>query len=207
MDVQVAIDRMMEIENLTDELDDDEANALLDWGASHVAELVEHIEDEEVAGSKLQELLAVLRKVNKLSVLRKHRTPEQLQAELGHYRELVRKAFDLGESKVDDVQSAQTVEMASAMPSQPLADLVNGLIQVADSEIAVARASAAPVAPAAPPTDSPAPPSTASVAMDQIGDAMSQISAAINTAFQQARTAETKPVPPKPPKPNDSTPE
>jgi hypothetical protein len=55
MDRQTAIDRITETENLTDGLEDDDANWLLDWGIARVDGLVTGIADEDAAGEKLSD--------------------------------------------------------------------------------------------------------------------------------------------------------
>jgi hypothetical protein len=53
MDRQAAIDRITETENLTDGLEDDDANWLLDWGAAQVDGLVTGIKDADAEGESV----------------------------------------------------------------------------------------------------------------------------------------------------------
>src|SRR5262249_5634933 len=67
MDRQTAIDRITETENLTDGLEDDDANWLLDWGIAQVDGLVTGIKDEDEAGEKLNQLMSVMRTLNQIA--------------------------------------------------------------------------------------------------------------------------------------------
>jgi hypothetical protein len=66
MEEQAAIDRILETENLTDNLEDQEANWLLDWGIKRLPGLIAGILDDEAAGAKVNELMAVMRQVNRI---------------------------------------------------------------------------------------------------------------------------------------------
>lgn len=66
LDRQVAIDRITETENLTDNLEDDDANWLIDWGINKAADLIAPINDDEAAGAKLNAVMAVMRKLNQI---------------------------------------------------------------------------------------------------------------------------------------------
>src|SRR4029077_16396034 len=65
-DKQTAIDRITENENLTDNLEDDEANWLIDWGINKATEAVVSIRDEGAAGDKLDAVMSVMRKLNQI---------------------------------------------------------------------------------------------------------------------------------------------
>ena len=65
MDRQSFIDRMLETENLTDQLEDDDANILLDWGIGQIDNLLEDIDnDEELAGTRINNLMDFMRGLN-----------------------------------------------------------------------------------------------------------------------------------------------
>lgn len=67
MDRQVLIDRLLESENLTDNLEDDDANALIKWGISQISPLVKGITDEDAAGEKVNRLMGLMRQVNSIA--------------------------------------------------------------------------------------------------------------------------------------------
>jgi hypothetical protein len=66
VDLQLFIDRLLESENLTDNLDDEAANTLLKWGISQIDHLVKD-KDEETAGSKVNQLMSLMRSVNSMA--------------------------------------------------------------------------------------------------------------------------------------------
>lgn len=67
MDRQVLIDRLLESENLTDNLEDDDANALIKWGISQISPLIKGITDEDAAGEKVNHLMGLMRQVNSIA--------------------------------------------------------------------------------------------------------------------------------------------
>src|SRR5450631_495885 len=66
MDPQRAKERILENENLTDNLDDEAADWLLNWGIGHLNGLVGSIQDEDSAGEKINALMAVMRQLNRI---------------------------------------------------------------------------------------------------------------------------------------------
>jgi hypothetical protein len=94
MDKQIFIDRILETENLTDELEDSEADWLLNWGISKLDYVLEGIEDEEIAAEKVQALMKALRKVNRMIGSRADQEPEELAEELSALNDLFANAFD-----------------------------------------------------------------------------------------------------------------
>lgn len=67
MDRQTFIDRILETENLTDNLEDQDADTLLDWGIAQVDNLVEDASDPKAAGEKISGLMHVMRGLNSLA--------------------------------------------------------------------------------------------------------------------------------------------
>src|SRR5215470_7265831 len=67
MDEAQAKERMLEVENLTDALEDDDANWLLDWGTKKVGPLIQGIADDDQAGEKVNQLMSVMRSINRIT--------------------------------------------------------------------------------------------------------------------------------------------
>ena len=67
MDKARYVERILEVENLTDELEDPQANWLLDWGIGQLDGILKGIVDEELAGEKVNALMAVMRKINRIT--------------------------------------------------------------------------------------------------------------------------------------------
>ena len=66
MDRQLFIDRLLESENLTDNLEDEAANTLIKWGISQIDHLIKD-KDEETAGAKVNQLMSLMRAVNSVA--------------------------------------------------------------------------------------------------------------------------------------------
>jgi hypothetical protein len=93
MDEKVFIERILETENLTDELVDEEANWLLNWGVGQVKGLIQDIEDVDVAGAKVNALMAVMRRVNRIVGQRDALSVADLTVELGTLVKVYTRAF------------------------------------------------------------------------------------------------------------------
>jgi hypothetical protein len=93
MDRETAIDRITETENLTDGLEDDDANWLLDWGIAHVDGVITGITDEDAAGDKLNQLMAVMRSLNQIAADRAAKPPDALAADIRMFLERYQQAF------------------------------------------------------------------------------------------------------------------
>jgi hypothetical protein len=88
MDEAQAKERILEVENLTDALDDDDANWLLDWGTKQVGPLIQGIADDDQAGEKVNQLMGVMRSVNRITGDRSAAPPDELANDV---RELIEK--------------------------------------------------------------------------------------------------------------------
>jgi len=127
MDAKVFIERLLENENLTAELMDEDANWLLNWGSSQVKQLVQDIEDEEAAGTRVNALMAVMRQVNQLVGQLDALETADLAAELGKLVKSHAKAFG-GSHKVGaDERTAAAAKLGSMTSSQALQFLVEWL--------------------------------------------------------------------------------
>ena len=93
MDKQPFIERMLELENLTDELEDEEASWLLEWGTSQMESVLAGIEDSETAGNRANALMAVMRKINRIAGSYKDKDPHSLAVELADLGLLCQQAF------------------------------------------------------------------------------------------------------------------
>jgi hypothetical protein len=122
MDRQTAIDRITETENLTDGLEDDDANWLLDWGIAHVDGLVTGIKDEDAAGEKLNQLMSVMRTLNQIASDRAAKPPDALATDIDAFLERYQQAF--GAPK--DATPTATPTPATAAPGDAKATPAGG---------------------------------------------------------------------------------
>ncbi len=109
MDHQVLVDKILETENLTDNLEDDAANSLLNWGTAQVGKLVQGIEDEETAGERVNDLMHVMRGLNSLAGNPADVTHDKIADLVNRYKVVV------GEVKVDGAEHRAVAEQVSKM--------------------------------------------------------------------------------------------
>jgi hypothetical protein len=128
MDRQTAIDRITETENLTDGLEDDDANWLLDWGIAQVDGLVTGIKDEDAAGEKLNQLMSVMRTLNQIAADRAAKPPDALADDIRTFLERYQQAFGAPKTATP---SAALPAHATAQASQGVNQGVNQAAQAA----------------------------------------------------------------------------
>ena len=64
MNRQSLVDRILETENLTSNLDDSDADVLLKWGIAQVDELIKNVGTNQAADDRINQLMGVMREVN-----------------------------------------------------------------------------------------------------------------------------------------------
>ncbi len=129
MNEERAIERITETENLTDGLEDDDANWLLDWGIGHVHDLLCEIEDDEAAGAKIHALMAVMRKLNRIAADRAVKSPKSLAEDVKRFVSLYAKTF--GNAK--KLKSDDYKRTADAIRTRPPREAMQMLISLAST--------------------------------------------------------------------------
>jgi hypothetical protein len=120
MDKTQFVERILETENLTDELEDAEANLLLDWGAAQLDRILQGMVDEESAGLQVNALMAVMRKINRILGSREGASPKYLEADLMALSGLVSSAFGKNNSENSPFQHKMEIDRAVAqLPGLP----------------------------------------------------------------------------------------
>jgi hypothetical protein len=66
LDIQNFIDYMLEAENLTDELEDEDAKTLINWGIDKITGLINGIDDQDDAYEHVSSLMRVMRRLNRI---------------------------------------------------------------------------------------------------------------------------------------------
>ncbi len=61
IDVEAAVGMILEAESLTDGLNDEDADWLLNWGAERARQLIKGMTDQEAAGERVQRIMGVMR--------------------------------------------------------------------------------------------------------------------------------------------------
>ena len=126
MDRQLYVDRLLESENLTDHLEDDEANHLLDWGIAHIDGLINGASGADEAGDKVNRLMAVMRALNSLAGDPHRVTSDALVDLRGRYNQLAGGAAQVDESEIRSIMEG----ISTAAPGQALAHLIEWLDQI-----------------------------------------------------------------------------
>lgn len=124
MDEALAIERISENENLTDGLDDDDADWLLQWGASRVGALIAGVTDDEVAGEKVNQLMAVMRSLNAIAADRASESPEHLRERIQALRDQFSASFGSAVSHSEE----ETARLSGALPAMTAREAMQRLL-------------------------------------------------------------------------------
>jgi hypothetical protein len=111
MDTDRFTDRLLEAENLTDNLEDNEANILIDWGINQLDPLVRDLEDGEIAGEKVNALMKFMRGINGLVGSLADVSPEGLQDLVERYALVFGEAHRVEQAEYEMV-AAKVVNMS-----------------------------------------------------------------------------------------------
>jgi hypothetical protein len=127
MEHQIFVDRLLENENLTGDLEDGPAKKLLAWGTEQVPGLVQALEDEEVAGTKVVALMGLMRQVNRTAANCAGASPEDLAEELGRLLEKRAQVYeDAWQAGATEVEAAAAA-LAALTPDQAVTFLIEWL--------------------------------------------------------------------------------
>ncbi len=129
MDLQILIDRILETENLTDNLEDPEASRLLDWGVSHLPEAVQDAASQRAANARANHLMAVIRTVNQLVGNRAYLAPEELDSGLKEIGERFQRAFGRVIPAADPTRRQEIVGQLPQLTSPQAVDLMLDLFK------------------------------------------------------------------------------
>lgn len=144
MDVSEAKDRMLEVENLTDALEDDDANWLLDWGIDKVGPLIQGIADDDQAGEKVNQLMGVMRSVNRITGDRSAAPPDELADDVRQLVEKYNAAFGANVSLSDEQVTALVGRIAKLGERDTMQALLDAATQPAGGAAASSSPTSAP---------------------------------------------------------------
>jgi len=114
VDRQVLIDRLLESENLTDNLEDEDANVLIKWGIAQIDHLVKDVNDDETAWMKITHLTSLMRQVNSIAGNPSTVSQEKLLNLLEQYTQTFDKAHQISE----DERKAVTEKLSQMQPGE-----------------------------------------------------------------------------------------
>ncbi len=124
MDEKLFVARILENENLTSSLVDEDANWLLKWGTGQVKGLIQGIGDADAAGEKVNALMAVMRKMNRLVGEGDWPPVDEIVPELETLAELSAQAFGTSHSMSTTEWEAAANQLTQMTPPQALQFLV-----------------------------------------------------------------------------------
>jgi hypothetical protein len=113
MDRQRFVDRILESENLTDELEDTEAQWLINWGTEQLNLIIVTSKDEAAVGEKVTALMAVIQKINRIAGFPPTTEAESLSSDLAFLKTLFNQAFDHDQGADDTHYLAAAKHMIS----------------------------------------------------------------------------------------------
>lgn len=125
MDRQVVIDRINEVANLTDGLEDEEADWLINWGISQAISLVSAIPEEEMAGNKLNEVMEVMRRLNHITSDRTAKKPEALESDIQALELLYNQAFGTTQQILHETTAVLAEALREKSPLEAIQLLLN----------------------------------------------------------------------------------
>jgi hypothetical protein len=129
MDRQILIERLLEVANLTDWLEDEAAKSLLKWAVSQVDRLMAGSGDDEAVNRKLQGLMKVVKRINSLAGNPQNASNESVADLLIRYEQ----AF--GASRVADAsdRAALIGALSSMQPKEAVVYLIDWLQKETDN--------------------------------------------------------------------------
>jgi hypothetical protein len=107
METERFVERILETENLTDELEDADANWFLKWGTGKVPLVLMDVSGDEEAGYQINALMAVMRKINRMMASYQDKTAEVWQEDFTDLNAMFIEAFGGAEDKTFDFQSPE----------------------------------------------------------------------------------------------------
>ena len=127
MKIERAIERISETENLTDALEDDDANWLLEWGFNRLPGLIGSTPNDQEADSKLTQLMGVMRQVNYITGEREVLEEKDLEREIRVLADDYRKTFGKGRKPSPDDSRQIARELGRQPPRQAMQTLLGKL--------------------------------------------------------------------------------
>ncbi len=125
IDPQNFIDRMLETENLTDALEDEEADFLLNWGVTQLKQRLGEIEDKEAAGEYTNDLMDFMRSLNQITGNLENIQPESLVQLVGRRK----KAFGAGQKTAMEALDEVAARLQTMTPHEAIEYLLQDTLE------------------------------------------------------------------------------
>jgi hypothetical protein len=117
MNTQPYLDRLLENENLTADLEDAEADWLIQWGIAQIDIVTEGLTEETAADEKISALMSLMRRISRTVARKDRRTPAELAEGLCELETMYAQAFGQTQphSPADGEQAAARLQAISAL--------------------------------------------------------------------------------------------
>ena len=119
-DRQNFVDRMLETENLTDELEDEPAKWLINWGVEKIDIVTDGIDDEELASEQVGNLMRFMRRLNRIAGNMDSLTAEDLRELLDRHTS----AFGASRTASEEEMTETAGRLSSMSPFEVLEFLI-----------------------------------------------------------------------------------
>ncbi|MBX3080396.1 MAG: hypothetical protein KF716_02110 [Anaerolineae bacterium] len=134
MDAQAAVERLLEMANLTDDLDDEAADHLIEWGANSLRALIAFEDDDQTSGDKLNKVTGLMRAARQIARQAPTSNPQALQ----HYIQLfLNNATELYPAQAvqrgTEVVQSLADELAGKSPTQAIQQLLAAVVPSASA--------------------------------------------------------------------------
>lgn len=127
MDEKAAMDRILETANLTDGLEDEDARWLIDWGLKQIPGLLQGVSDDEAAGNKVNALMAVMRRINRIVADQEAGDAQDLALEMAALAESYQQAFGQTPQAMNVPSQSLAAEIAGCSARQAMQLLLERL--------------------------------------------------------------------------------
>ncbi len=117
MDIQTAIDRITEIESLTDEMDDECASWIINWAIETLKVKLPQITDDDRAAEETDDMIGVVKQLNGITASIDQKKTSVLPARVAQFVAAYQKAFGQAQP-VDPARTA--AEIAPKSPREAM---------------------------------------------------------------------------------------
>jgi len=135
MDKKPFVERMLEVENLTDELEDREAKRLLHWGIGKLDGVLQNASDADDAGARVNRLMAVMRKINRIAGGCAAKNADDLAGDLQALETLCGEAFDSPAAFTEADGAKKAEKIAAEIAGKAPGEAVELLIELCDLKL------------------------------------------------------------------------
>ena len=126
MDKEPFIEQILETENLTEALDDNDASWLLDWGIGKLDTVLKGITNRETAGSRVSALMAVMRKMNAIVGSYPDKDSHAMAEDLAVLQDLYDAAFPSKKSSLARPDFAEAAVRLSQLSTRQVLEYLTG---------------------------------------------------------------------------------